>query len=129
MKKQPAMKDATPVYLVILEGGGDTYIKVVDAETFAWVTSDDPGKPPADSEEYLYEWPDQLVPPSQVAKLKSEDPDNLPLHITSGSWENDRAIAALPADGYDTYDSVREAMADIRHNKHVLTDEYHGCMY
>ena len=61
--------------------------------------------------------------------MKAEDPNNFPLFITSGSWENDRAIAARPADGYDTYDSVREAMADIRHNKHVLTDEYHGCMY
>lgn len=117
------------VYLVTLEGGGDLYVKVVDQETFDWITSDDPGIPEAESDDDdgVTLWEDQTVPPSQVAKLKAIG--DYPVEITSGSWENDRAIAAQPADGYDTYDTVAEALKAIRRNKAELEDEYHGGMY
>jgi hypothetical protein len=29
------------VFLVVLAGGGDLYVSVVDQETFDWITSDD----------------------------------------------------------------------------------------
>jgi len=117
------------VYLVTLEGGGDRYIKVVDQETYDWITSDDMGRP--EGEDNSSSWEDQLVPASQIAKMKKQrGEDYEPVSITSGSWDNDRAIAALSADGYDDdYDSIKEALRDIKKKGDEMEDEYHGCMY
>jgi hypothetical protein len=144
------------VYLVILSGGGDTYIKVVDQETYNWICSDDPGIPPElvdTGEEYevfgtTYKrgpssWVDQLVPASQIAKMEAEHKKYIakwtignaksdafhPLQLSRGSWDNDRAIAACPADGYKTYSTVTEATKAIKKHGDVLEDEYQGCMY
>lgn len=146
MKKKKA--EGKKMYLVILtDGGGDTYYKVVDQETFDWICSDDPGRPEDGKGCDEYSWPDQLVPPSQAVKMKADhddyqkkygnpinDPDEeedgeWPLRLSSGSWENDRAIAARPADGYDDYDSVIDATRAIKKHGDELEDEYHGCMY
>lgn len=125
------------VYLVVLSGGGDTYIKIVDEETWNWITSDDMGQAPADEDESS--WEDQIVPPSQIAKMKANhekytkkwgvNDQFYPLQITSGSWENDRALAAMPADGYDNYDSFKEAMTAIKDNGDIFEDEYEGYFY
>ncbi len=126
--KTKAEKDGLGVYLIVLQGGGDTYAKVVDEETYNWVTSDDMGQPQDMEDENC--WEDQLVPASQVTKLKAlGDGDAYPLMITSGSWENDRAIAARCMDGYEECDTVAEALDDIRRNGHKLVDQYNGCMY
>ena len=119
------------VYLVILSGGGDTYIKVVDQETFDWICSDDMGLPENYDPMNGGSWEDQLVPVSQVAKMKMEQEEYecYPLTITRGSWDNDRAIAACPADEYDSYDTVTEATKAIQKHGDVLEDEYQGCMY
>jgi hypothetical protein len=85
-------------------------------------------------------WIDQLVPASQVAKMKVEHAETFKkgwcsneefggLDLTRGSWDNDRAIAACPADGYDTYSSVKEALQAIKKQGDELEDEYNGCMY
>jgi hypothetical protein len=128
------------VYIVLLEGGGDVFVKVVDEETFNWITSDDPGFPPDYKNESS--WIDQLVPASQLAKMKAEheeyaqkfgeedDEDKWRgLDITRGSWENDRAIAAHTFGNYGDYDTIKEALQAIKKNKDTLVDEYHGCMY
>jgi len=136
------------VYLVVLSGGGDTYRKVVDEETFNWICSDDPGKPADGKGCDEYSWPDQLVPPSQAAKMKAaheeyqkqygdpindpdeEDDGEWPLRLSSGSWENDRAIAAREAEGYlDDYFSYKEVMQAIKAHGDELEDEYEGYMY
>ena len=122
------------MYLVILNGGGDNFIKVVDQETFDWICSDDGGFP-ADYDDDS-SWIDQIVPTSQLEKMKAEwnaltpmQPVEFEFRITSGSWDNDRAIGAKPADGYDTYDTVKEAKKAIKHNGDKLEDEYQGDMY
>ena len=94
-------KKGNKVYLVVLEGGGDLYVKVVDEETFDWICS---GKG----------W----------CREKFEGPG-----VTSGSLDNDRAIHAIPADGYDTYYTIKEAMQAIKKHGDELEDEYQGCMY
>ena len=125
------------VYLIILDDDGDIY-KVVDQETFDWICSDDMGLP-ADYDDDT-SWVDQIVPASQLTKMKAEwnkDADKpwrikneeFEFRITRGSWDNDRAIAARPADGYDTYDTVKEALRSIAFNRDTFEDEYQGCMY
>ena len=126
------------MYIVLLEGGGDIYIKVVDKETFDWICSDDPGQP-ADYDDDT-SWVDQLVPASQFAKMKAEwdrDADKpwrtpgaeFELRLSRGSWDNDRAIWAKPADGYSEYDTIKEAVKAIANNGDVFEDEYQGCYY
>ncbi len=76
-------------------------------------------------------WEDQLVPASQIEKMKKEQGDDYePVTITSGSWDNDRAVAALSADGYEsTYDTIKEVLRDIKEKGDEMEDEYHGCIY
>jgi len=118
------------VFLVMLEGGGDRYIKIVDEETFNWICSDDEGRP--EGKEDALCWPDQCVPESQLQKMRtlfdSDEDFHLP-DVTTGSLDNDRAIHAQPADGYDEYDTIKEAMAAIKENGDKLEDEYEGYMY
>jgi hypothetical protein len=123
------MEHKMKVYLVTLTGGGDTYRKIVDEETFNWICSDDPGQPEGTSED-AYSWIDQLVPASQLTKMKADDEDFAGVDLSSGSWENDRAIFAYPADGYlDDYFSTKEVMQAIKNHGDELEDEYEGYMY
>lgn len=130
------------VYLVILEGGGDMYIKVVDQETFDWICSDDMGCPEGfdPMEENSYSWNDQLVPASQIAKMQALHKEHFKkgwcfteefdgVSLSRGSWDNDRAIHAVPADGYDDYTTVKEALQAIKKHGDEMEDEYQGCMY
>ena len=132
------------VYLVTLSGGGDTFRKIVDEETFNWICSDDPGKPQG-TDENAYSWIDQLIPASQLAKMKATHEEYSKrcllsggknhdffagLYLSSGSWENDRAIAARAADGYlDDYFSTKEVMKAIKDHGDELEEEYDGYMY
>lgn len=128
------------VYIVLLEGGGDIYIKVVDEETFNWICSDDPGQP-ADYDDDT-SWVDQIVPAAELARQKVawEEHEALwhvngkgakfeGIRLSRGSWENDRAIFALPAVGYNQYDTIKEAMRAIKDHGDEFEDEYQGCMY
>ena len=123
------------MYLVILEDDSDLFFKVVDQETFDWICSDDMGLP-ADYDDDT-SWVDQIVPASQLEKMKAEwdnsrwriKNEEFEFRITRGSWDNDRAIGARPADGYETYNTVKEAMKAIKRNGDKLEDEYQGDMY
>ena len=115
------------VYLIVLTGQGDTFIKVVDEETFEWIVSDDLGQPKG--EEDASSWEDQLVPASQIEKIKEEEGEYDPLRITIGSYDNDRALAAKPCGDYDTYYSIKEAMKAIKSHGDELEDEYQGYIY
>lgn len=116
------------VYLLLLEGQGDLVVTVVDKETFDWVTSDDLGRRPEDAGRT--HWDDQLVPASQIAKMKADEGEAYqPVWITIGSWDNDRALAAKPADGYKQYSRVTDAMKAIKKRGDKLVDEFAGCIY
>lgn len=117
------------MYLIILTGQGDTEIKIVDQETWDWITSADNGRNPNLPENTL-SWDDLLVPQSQLKKILDNSEGYHP-HLTKGSWENDRAMWACNADGYSEgyYDSVKDAMKAIKKNGHKFEDEYYGCIY
>jgi len=123
------------VYLVLLEGGGDLEAKIVDEETFAWITS--PTMPEGLNQASSIEDPE--VPPSQINKRAAHDALDAddaswgiktePVRITRGSWDNDRALQAFSADGYETYLEARDAFAAVKAKGDEIVDEYHGCIY
>lgn len=112
------------VYLLTLQGAGDTEATVVDEETFAWVTSEDPGRPDNQSEEFLSSWPDQLVPESALNRM-----DERPI-LTSGSWQNDRALCAPAAEGYkEVFWTVKEATDAIKERGDEIAGSWEGHIY
>ena len=81
------------VYRIFLTSfDGDEEEKLIDQEAWDWITSPDPGNRngPNDDE---YGWVDALVP--QVVKdnwISWYDEEYSDIKLTSGSWENDRAL-------------------------------------
>ena len=94
-------------YIVRLtDGGNDTTIKLVDQETYDWIMLNDPGKPENNtttikkfgifnSEVENNTWDDRLCPDNIRARIcKMNGPSFMKVMLTSGSWDNDRAILA-----------------------------------
>lgn len=111
------------IYILALEGGGDLITKVVNEEAWNWIFGPS-GRPPGESS-----WTDPFVPASQMTlieknhaeidvQLKQYDfnvapplPRPIQVQITSGSWENDRALWAKTIPEYaevDPYDEDAE---------------------
>ena len=111
-------KKKREVYIIHLDGE-DTYVKLVDKETFDWLSSD-PGRPEGKSS-----WVDPNVPPAVLARIKKVHGDEV--RITSGSWENDRAIFAEAV--YGNCDSLKEAFELVRRKNYKVMDTFEGCMY
>jgi len=114
------------IYLIVLTGQGDTYVKPVDKETFDWVTSADEGRPKG--QENDSGWDDQLVPESQKQKLKALTGSAV-VQVTSGSFDNDRALAARAAGQYDIYCTLTDAFKAIKQHGDEVVDEYQGYIY
>lgn len=127
------------VYLVILkDGGGDTYVRVVDEETWTWITNEDDGSNGSTD----LEWDDRTCPRSVRRRLWERakdygedvpnDPEDFKVVITRGSWDNDRAIMSPPIvvdDARAEFDSVTDAVKWINRHGLTLKDEYHGYVY
>lgn len=102
-------------HLVVLNGGGDTYVGLITPEQWTWIHSDRPR--------------------TVDLTWKENDPEgNLPVKVSSGSYENDRAMAAIFGDGEDnersTFDSVTDALEHAKaQGWQVSRDEYHGYSY
>lgn len=114
----------TDVYLIHLSGQGDVDIALVDKVTFEWVTSRDKGQRPEDVGKSG--WIDQSVPESVRERLPKGERE---VHLSSGSFENDRALVATTLRGVKTFTSVRGAMAYVRHENLNIVDEYEGYIY
>jgi hypothetical protein len=126
-------KPKTPLYLINLEGGGDTMIYVVGKATFDWINSDWPANEAAGESGFYEKIPAAVIAEWEAAGLKDELDARTKLdgvardecYITIGSWDNDRAMH-IPAGGFD---SIVSAMVYIKKQKGELVDEYHGCIY
>lgn len=120
------------VYAIVCAGMGDTQVTVVSKSTMDWVMSTDNGK--RDQEGFA--WDDMAIPDDVLEAWKAsergldaaEDGEDRP-RLTSGSWQNDRAITAPPLEGYETYWSVAEAMEAISGNGDQLGGTYEGALY
>lgn len=117
------------VYLIVLTGQGDVEVKVVDKETFDWVTSTNPGRREI-GDARGSSWIDALVPESQKPKiLKEYGREGREVRLTSGSWQNDRMISARPADGYESYDRLADALKAVKKAGDEVEDTVEGCIY
>lgn len=94
--------------LIILEGQGDTEVKFIDAE---W-------------EEWLSTPPD--FPPGHTS-LTELAPDGSKISVTTGSWENDRAIQIGTSSL--RFDSVTDALDHAVKQGWAVTCQYSGCIY
>lgn len=110
MPRAPA-KPKTPLYLINLEGGGDTDITVVNKEVFDWIGSDFS----CDAGEYSR---DETIPGTDVV-----------VNVTCGSYDNDRALAASAHFTEQGFGTIKAALAYIKEQRGELADEYHGCIY
>jgi hypothetical protein len=107
------------VFLVVLTGQGDIEVKVIDKDTWDWLNGPS-GRPDGKSS-----WLDPFVPATQLAL----QPEKGYWNLTSGSWENDRALLLNSTGAYKTYWSRREALAAIRRMGDTVVDEYEGFIY
>lgn len=116
------------VYLIRLTGQGDIDEKFVDEEAWNWITSNDMGQSPEDVGEYS--WEDQLVPDS-IRKLIESAYDGEEVMITSGSWDNDRALMCPENVAIDKSKLDRGALRDsLKQQGFEYTGEvYEGYIY
>lgn len=113
-------------YLVTLQGQGNTECRIVDEESWNWLCSDS-GKP---SEDATY-WDDPNVPSAVVERRKVAGLEE-PIEITSGSWENDRALQcpAIIIDGNEMlFWSVADAIKAAKEHGMDIEKSYEGCIY
>lgn len=128
---------AEGLYLLVLSGLGEFEAKVVDAETWNWIFG--PSGQPHSTDT---SWEDPFVPARQ-RKLIEEDcrfvlGDTLDepdeglsgcIRITSGSYENDRALFAVPAEGHEAYSSIEEMREAVAAAGDTILEEWHGVIY
>lgn len=122
------------VYKIYLEGGGDIEIKFVDKEVWDWINNPDSGNRlnEGDSE---YSWEDQTCPPNVKAAIWQffGEESNFQIDVTSGSWENDRALLAPPITihGRQLYffSETEIDFTDEEWKNINIVDTYHGYIY
>lgn len=116
------------VYILILTGQGDTYVRVIDKEAWEWIFSPSPSFPAG-----KYEAFDPTTPQSVLDALKKEYKDsNAPdVRVSSGSCDNDRALLCYSnIPGYKgNYNSVKSALKAIEKRGDTVKDTYEGYIY
>lgn len=103
------------LYLLVMSGQGDTYVKLVDKETWEWIG--DPFKP----------CPDAVLKGYQERNETDDKPN-----ITTGSAVNDAALQVAPAmvDGEETmFYGVKECMDFCKEHDIDIVDEWEGYIY
>ncbi len=115
-------------YLVIMQGQGDTEVKLVDKEIWDWFHSP---RPPFADDAYFDELP---IAPRRVREaILKLNPDEQELGVTSGSWENDRMLrcpdeACLYHEYGDT-SSIRAAERWAKKNNYRIVEREEGSIY
>lgn len=118
---------ADKMYLIVLNGGGDTSVTIVNEAVWDWIGLPyDPESAVGDAGEYAYY---EKVPEAVLLEAEKQDcepfSDGVELHITSGSWENDRALAAPGIAFWD----LAEALQYLKEENIVIEDTFEGCIY
>lgn len=107
-------------YLLVLSGGGDTVVKLVPQAVWDWVQAD------YGSAESSYAEP---VPPAVVDLARTHGVEGHfkggTLHVSRGSAENDRAIAAPGP----TFDDVADAVKYAKTHKVSIEETFNGYLY
>jgi hypothetical protein len=115
------------IRMIVLAGQGDIMVKVVSEETFAWLSS----APHFGGDDNSALEEEGQVPERQLEKLRDEDDDFDGVYITSGSWENDRALSAVSdVEGYkSSYLDLTEALKAVKDRDDTVVDTYEGMIY
>ena len=112
-------------YLIWLQGQGDTYVKVVDDETWQWITNRNHSIP----------CPASVL---ERAKARRGEEFEAPFETSGSSYRNDRALYApgIEVNGIvmDSCTDLSEAVLDIADWRRVLgiatfTDSFEGGIY
>jgi len=115
----------TDIYINTNTGQGDTYIIILDKETFDWAKSDSPIPEGEHSATEPY-------PDIAIAAMRKADP-NTPneCYISSGSYWNDRTLGLVSTvPGYKSlYFSTADVMKDIQKTGDKVIDSIEGCIY
>lgn len=98
-------------YLIHLAGGGDTTIHIVNEATWDWINLPYQGN--NNKNRYT-----ETVPSGVMCNHKE-------LEITSGSYDNDRALAISG----QTFWTMKDAYDYIKNNNITIEDEYEGYIY
>ena len=119
------------VHMLILVGGGDTYIHLVDQEVWDWIDS-----PLPEFQEGTYSAEDTNIPESIKAR-RTKDGETEPFKVSSGSPYNDRALAC-PMNMFDEivinhFDMTMKGMVNIalqlREHGYEIGETYEGAVY
>ncbi len=132
-------------FVILVDGGGDTTVKLVDQETWDWINNPDKGREETFQEKTAFfsrkkqpptRWDDNICPESIRNRIEKErgTPD---VFLTQGSWKNDRVILAPHLeDDIEFYrgGSTKERFemfneAEKRGYEVDLDNEYEGGMY
>lgn len=123
------------LYLISLSGGGDDQKKLVDKETWDWINSPRPNFGDTNS---FYEL--DTIPASTRERLVKQHDENKwegdgdfdGVMVTTGSCENDRALAApgIEIDGEEaSFYSYKELRTFCKKHDVEIVDEFSGCIY
>lgn len=104
------------IYLVSLEGGGDTQYTLVTQSVFKWIMS-----PYELKENGGYE----SLPLEVQNEMKKNGQNETKIYISISSFENDRALQAPGM----TFNTLKEVFAYLKKNNLELADEYSGYIY
>jgi hypothetical protein len=108
------------LYLVVLEGGGDIQVTLVNKAVWDWIDL------PFDSLESGYY---EAVPQAVLDEARRHDSESYfkdgTMRVTVGSYDNDRALFAPGR----RFDEVDEAHEYAKANNVDIVDTYEGCIY
>lgn len=103
------------LYLVEVSGQGDHWLTLVTKEVLDWIC--DPKTPGRQGDESS--WYDTATPPD-IRKGEQA-------HVSSGSYQNDRALFAIPDGGYFT--STVDLVKWAQENDVSVEDGFDGYIY
>jgi hypothetical protein len=127
-----AAGETKPAYLLVMEGQGDTSVKLVTPVIWEWVHSGATTGRQRNASGHLDSgWYDGDTPASVEAFLKATG-QPLPF-VTCGSLDNDRALQAVGEDVlYDEYsgdEAVENAEDYARDHGYTIVDRELWCIY
>lgn len=133
------MSDKPNFFMIVLEGGGDVTVKIVDEETFDWLDSPRPkmvdyGAEDKSCPESVRQraYKEYLEAESRWPSRKTKPYEDFWPDVTSGSCENDRAlfVAALTIDGEQLeFDTVSEAANWCVEHGVKIAESWEGYIY
>ena len=114
------------MYLINLQGQGDTYICIVDKNTWDWIENGSERIPEYLKENFIEQ---QLHYGGSIEGIQDEllDLEEEFRDGNSGSIDNDRALFVSSC--YKTFYSLKEAIDFIKENDIDIEDEYQGYIY